>query len=326
MSDGLVHFKIDASGFSRQITEFAAIANMTLGRAFMYQGMLLCNELIRRTPPFSGKDLKRMVEAHQVSAAMKRGEDAATYKPPGMNDPELENMTALAIGKRRVEKDIRRVIYGLKGAQLSERQMKVTRGNNPNETDWGTLQRCEGKQAVRVFAGKSGEVYGADLSHWAPDATEAFLKAHHNAQRGKRGRVTMAGQRTRNIGRWKWLNVEVVKESLLAKYVHSAQGQVGEAKGGWAKAYMILGGRMSKRGWVGKHSEIAGDIQPPNPTPKNDPHFGIKITNKSAWAGSGDPDRIVAKSMEGRAKAIAGDIKTMLETTWAKGRKRRGLV
>lgn len=291
-----IEIRTDVAGFSRMIDDYAAIVGKETEEVYRMVARNVCADLMTHTPPFSGKSIRNMVDA--------RGAE--------MRDSEIQDQSALAIGKRRVERDVRKVLYGLKGASLSPRQLQVARGPGPGATEWVTLQKCEGKQAVRVFATKSGEVYGADLSEWMPNASMDQLQKHHEEQRTKNGRVTMAGQKTRNIGRWRWLNVVVTTEENVKKYLQRAWDHIGEAKGGWAEAFMQLGGRMSRRGWVGKHAAKAGSysgtFRPGD--------INISIENRSHWANGGDPDRIIPKVLSGRMRALATLIKGTLEKRW----------
>lgn len=280
---------IDPS-FNARIGRWAALKGIEIPEAFKVQAKLLCHELIQRTPPFAGKSIVKMLGAQGKV----------------LRETDIEDLSAKKVGERRVEKDIRRVVYGVNGAQLVGDKSK-----HPNWTDWGVLQRCEDKQAVRIFATKSGEVYGVDTAQWAPQASNEDLAKHHNANRTKRGRVTTAGARTRNVGRWRWLDVIVTKEQRVKSYIREKLKMVGQAKGGWAAGFMKLGGRMSMRGWIGRHSD-AGECRA---------QFGkyqasIEIINRSRWATSGDPDRIIAASLAGRDRALKANIEGILKKNW----------
>lgn len=279
--------------FTQRIGQWAAAAGKNIGEAFGIQGRLYCGELIQRTPPFSGRAIVRMLTAR--GAALK--------------DLDVEPLTAKRVGERRVEKDIRRVIYGVNGAgYVGDKQAMA------NAVEWGVLQKCEERQAVRLFAKKSGEVYGVDTAQFIPSPDMSALGKHHKSARGARGRVTTAGTRDRKIGRWVWLNVVVTKEAILKRYIKAVQKAVGQAKGGWAEAFMRLGGRMSRSGWVGEHASTHGEarvkIEPWNAE--------ILIINKSKWANGGDEDRIRQTAMQGRDRAIKADIERILKEKWGK--------
>lgn len=307
----IVEFKCNTDLFDRWVRDCVAKSGKMMYEGWRDETRLLAGELIKLTPPFTGRKLVRMLAARPLNRFGGQ---------PQLSEPEIAEMSALQIGKRRVEKDIRKVIYGLegprKGLHISKRHYSVSKGSNPNETDWGTLQKCQGRQAVRVFATKTGDVYGADLSEWVPNADKSTLQKHHFAQRTKRGRVTTAGQRTRNVGRWKWLNVLVTKEGILRRYVSEAQRMVGQAKGGWARAYMELGGRMSKSGWVGRHAGAGAFLNGSTPT-----SIKFQLINHSAWASGGDQDRIVERAVRARVgrayiRRISSQLKGSIRSIW----------
>ncbi|MGN6552529.1 MAG: hypothetical protein ACTHLW_02190 [Verrucomicrobiota bacterium] len=282
----------------------------TQEEAFREQAALLAKELVDRTPPFSGKAVKRMLEARGTSLSWR--------------NMEIEDMSAKAVGERRVEKDIRKVVYGVKGAKMPQARQRpnvivagthaAQAGYDPNNVEWGVLQKCEGKPAVRIFASKRGEVYGVDAEQFIPNAGQDIIASTHNLHRTKRGRVTTAGSRDRVVGRWRWLNILVTNATNVNRYVTFRLRMVGQAKGGWAKSFIALGGRMSAKGWVGRHSDAGechaqfakGDIR-------------ITMINHSAWASGGDPDRIIEKSLEGRTKALSARIRRELEQRWGEG-------
>lgn len=300
-----VTFKVHES-FGRNIGNYAAACAMRIDEAFRNQCRLLAAELIKRTPPFSGKTIKKIVDSRNRV----------------LHDPEIEHMSALAVGKRRVELDIRKIIYGLEGAHLSERHMTVSKGASPNQTDWGTLQKCEGKQAVRLFATKGGTVYGVDQNQWLTDAGISTLQQHHQSNRGKRGRVTTAGQKTRDIGRWKWLNVLVVKEEAVKQFVKFKQGFVGQARGGWAAGFMAMGGKLTKSGWVGKHADSGECHHNLDTSEARRGQPRVTFINNSSWASGGDVENIIEKSLEYRAEAMEEHLKHMYESEFEKAMRR----
>lgn len=281
--------------WDQSVRRFAAVSGKSFLEAILDQGRLAINEIIKRTPPFSGKALGRMLEARHL--------------PKGVLDPEIESMTARAVGTRRVEKDIRKVIYGVRGASLSSKH-----GDAPEmSVDFGVLQKCEGRQAIRVFSRKDGTVYGVDVANFKANASMQDMMMHHKQARTSRGRVTTTGERTRNIGRWRWMNVMVTSEKSVESFIKEKQRMVGQAKGGWAAGYMLLGGRMSKGGWVGWHADKAGYAHK-NQTQNS---VEVEITNNSAWASGGDPDRIIEKAFEGRVKALEGSIDREIQKQWS---------
>jgi hypothetical protein len=276
--------------------EKAAAAGMEIGDVAKQQWRLFHGELIKRTPPFSGKSLVRMLRAQGKV----------------LKDVDVENLSDRRVGMRRVEKDIKRVAYGMDGssppvAQVYKGQDRNRVYNTGAITDWGVHQKCQGKPAIRIFATKGGQVYGVDEARFMPNATLDDIKGVHNAARLRSGRVSLAGTEDQVIGRWRWLNVIITKASTIKAYIKKKQGNVGQGKGGWAAGYMMAGGKMSPRGWVGKHSSFGrakATFEPYN--------CHAETVNHSGWATSGDPDRIISKAAAGREIALAKDIEGIL--------------
>lgn len=293
-------FTVEEWKFSQGLSRFEGRTGKAFHEEFKDEGRLLAAELVKRTPPFSGKALRRML-----------GKQGKT-----LNDPDMEDMSAYAIGKNRVEKDIRKVIYGVKGATMpAPKTAQVHKSQNIAAVmDFGVLQKCQGKEAIRIFANRSGGVFGIDRERFKPSAGMADLEATHKEHRTKRGRVTTAGSKDRVVGRWKWLNILVTKEAIVKKFEKLKQKMVGQAKGGWAASFVALGGRMSLNGWVGRHIG-AGSCN----VVLNKDESRITMINKSAWASGGDPERVRAKSLEGRARAMKARLSHMLKQEW--GRK-----
>jgi len=307
---GPLKFIVDVPSFGKAIEDFAAVCGMSIRGAFEYQAAQLCNELIQRTPPFSGKSLARMIDARPVTEKGTK---------PQLRDTSLENESARNVGKLRVEKDIRKVIYGLTGSSLSARQLALKPGSVLS--GGGVLEKVDGRPSVRVFA-KRGQAFGTDLTHYMPGASNATLYTHHQEARTKSGRVTIAGERTRNVGRWVFLNRLVTEEERLADYIKQRQYGVGSAKGGWAAGYLKYGGRMSKRGWIGRYAGITGTTEDNLNHPESKTKPKITIINRSKWAAGNDPEGIIAASLDGRAKAIAGSIRRALEEQWGSSFRR----
>lgn len=292
-------FQVNIPEFSKAVNDRAVIGKEGIVKVWENQIRLLAGELMQRTPPFSGKKLVRMLSAlaRQIS----------------FRNAEIEDMSALAIGKRRVARDIRKVIYGVEGASMPKRPTpQVFKGQSGTAvTDWGILQRCEGRDAIRVYATKAGQVYGVDTMKFLDNPTMQQLTKVHNQARGNRGRVTTAGQRDKVIGRWHWLNVVVTKEKLVQQFIRLKERMVGQAKGGWAAGFIRFGGKLSPRGWIGYHAKagkVTGWVQPGK--------VNVSLINESAWAGGGDPDRVMESSLHGRVEAIKADIGHILDRAW----------
>ena len=306
----IVEVKVDDPGFSQAVMRTVGRTANSMREAFTTQGRLLCAELMKWTPPFSGKSIAHMLDARGAS----------------LRDGDVESLSALAVGKRRIEKDIRKNIFGVKSPTAPPARPAVYMGQDShrtrtvdNLTSWGKLQKCEGRDAIRIFATKGGEVYGVDYMNFAADASMQDLERTHAEHRGKRGRVTVAGSKDRVVGRWRWLNLLTTKEETVKRFIAKAWHGVGNARGGWAEGLITLGGKLSPRGWVGKHRK-AGSCE----ARFDRGNVSISIVNHSKWATGGDPDRIIPKVLAGREKAIEASIEHSLDQAWEKdqwGRK-----
>lgn len=299
MKQPLFNVNIKDIGFNRKVALASLLAGKSLTQGFRWQGQLLVAELIKRTPPFSGKQLARMLDKQPPNALGSK---------PRLSDPEIESMNARNVGLRRVAKDFKKVIYGFRGAQVALADLG-------RAIDWGVMQRCEGKQAIRVFARQDGTVYGVDTANFMPNASADQLVKFVNSKRDKRGRVTNAGQKDRRVGRWRWMDVAVTSEAHRDQAIKEQQKHVGEAKGGWAVSLVELGGNISKGGWVGKHmSSRAGRCKHNLDTAgERIDKISVRIINSSRWAQGKDPDRIREKSIQGRARAMTTWIKKQME-------------
>ena len=149
-----------------------------------------------------------------------------------------------------------------------------------------------------------------------PNPTESDLRNVHQSARDKYGHVTTAGSKDLVVGRWRWLNMAIAPEDRVQAYIDKKKWMVGQAKGGWAAGFMAFGGKISPKGWIGRHV-VAGTIRG---WPANQPGvFDVSITNNSAWASNGDPDRIVANALAGRERDLEKLIQRILEKRWGEG-------
>lgn len=304
----MLQIKAEYPEFAKMINDRAAAFGISRDEAFKTEGRLLAKELMSRTPPFSGKAIKKMLGAQ----GKELGKDAA----------DIETMSALQVGKRRVAKDISRWLYGYKNAKNANPVAEAIRkgvtpemiGGDYGKALGGVLQKIRGEDVVRIFSTR-GRVYGVDVKKYQPFPSMNTLEDTHAKNRDRRGRgkrkVDDTDSEARNIGRWTFLNALVVNPEIKRMYVEKKQKAVGQAKGGWASAFMLLGGRMSTSRWVGKHAARAGSATAT---------FGEKIfilmVNRSRWASGGDHDRVIEKSLEGRAKSLQANIERELKRIW----------
>jgi len=105
----------------------------------------------------------------------------------------------------------------------------------------------------------SGAVFLVEKNLYDASGDQSKIRAHHLKYRGKNGRVTTAGRRDRNIGRWKSVDKLYVPTDAAAKYSKDVQSRVGSLKAGWLPAIyhysmMSRGSNGNPPQWVKRHS------------------------------------------------------------------------
>jgi hypothetical protein len=131
------------------------------------------------------------------------------------------NEQAKAVGEKAIVRDLlgrgmqRAGIFSVIGQAISNSYQEYATGN------------------IRLFVRKDGTVYGTDRAHFMPDATESDMRAFH-----KRffvgGKMSSAGSRTRDIGRWRFIEKMFVPQGAMDSYTQARLKTVGWAKAGWA--------------------------------------------------------------------------------------------
>jgi hypothetical protein len=131
------------------------------------------------------------------------------------------NEPAKKVGEKAIVKDLlgrnmqRAGIFSIIGEAISNSYKEYSTGN------------------IRLFVRKDGSVYGTDKFHFMPDASESDMRSFH-----KRffvgGKMSSAGSRTRDIGRWKFIEKMFVNRDAMDSYLEARFRTVGWAKAGWA--------------------------------------------------------------------------------------------
>jgi hypothetical protein len=139
---------------------------------------------------------------------------------------------------------------------------------------------------VRIFSRKDGFVYGTDSDKFKTKASNSELEEHHKSMRGPDGSVTQAGGKTRDIGRWKFIQRWVITQSQFTSYLAFAIRRVGFAKGGWATCAAKLGGTRGIPAWITKHKTPGTVIDAtggpePKITIRNDVNYTSQVLSES---------------------------------------------
>ena len=291
--------------FTQGILDVAAVSGRAIGEEGLNQGRLIAAELIQRTPPLSNKNVQKGKGLSRLGQV---------EQPPG----DLENLTAYAVGKRRVERDIRKTTKGVKGARASikagGKRLNVWVYNPVEASDgWGVKQRCENKPAVRMFSTTEG-AYGAEQKDWQPSVNVSEFTAYHNKQRDSKGHVSLAKQVIRAVGRWRWMETLVTKEQELLTLIARKQKAVGQGKGGWVAMLVACKGKASTSGWYGRHVK-SGSCH----VEVSHDSFLIEAENHSEWAGGGsDPEKVVERAIEWREEMMEQSVQKFIEDSWGK--------
>jgi hypothetical protein len=148
---------------------------------------------------------------------------------------------------------------------------------------------------IRLFAKKDGTVYGTDKAHFMKDASTSTIRKIHKGA-FVNGSMSSAGSRTRDIGRWKFIDKYFVPENTLDEYVKSQQKKTGLAKSGWADCAKKLKSPLkgsATRGiprWVTRHlkdygfgrvEDMADDQRNPRITLTNTCRYTDKVCRES---------------------------------------------
>jgi hypothetical protein len=113
------------------------------------------------------------------------------------------------------------------------------------------------EQFIDIFGGKTNnrELRRKDGTVYVSDNNVAVsnLAQWHRSQRGRNGRVTMAGQTgDRYTGRSKSFNRGVTTEAKKAAYIKKAIKLVGKQAAGWKAAAIKLGAKLPA--WITRHN------------------------------------------------------------------------
>lgn len=166
---------------------------------------------------------------------------------------------------------------------------------------------------VRLFTKSDGTVYGTDKTLFEPDAGYDEIRAIHKAN-FKDGRMSSAGAYTQDIGRWKFINRYVIRQSSFDSYMDEMIKKVGWLASTLNGAARLTGARIPEYA-RGKHApsdealELGEDRQ----------HF--YFGNLISWAdhaADGDLQRRFDAAVEYEASALFRRLPYLVEDAAAK--------
>lgn len=219
---------------------------------------------------FSNEDKKLVLDQVVRKDAIGFVRDVLAITPPGSGGRPLtsgsKGEAAVEAGRNKIRKDLLQIIAPLPDDVINK-ALSYDKGLSDN---------------VRLWVNKAKKVYGVERALFRPDATIEMLYDHHRRY-FKNGRMTKAGTYTRDIGRWKFIDRMVVRESTWLQYLDYVYEKMGTLAGAWGKAATELKVRMPK---IAKRHSAGGFV------PVNQPDSLIlRITNTTTFASQADMDR-----------------------------------
>jgi len=163
--------------------------------------------------------------------------DCMKMTPPFGGQPVKESWKAQRdIGMAAIKGDL---FGGTRGSQGKTKRVGIFEQMPKAWLD--TVIKDQGDDETTVYwHDKSGKPFGAERQLFRPDATSVPMREHHKRYfRG--GRMSSAGTKDRQIGRWKWIDKMIVPPQAATRYLRLMQSRVGTAKSGWVKAAQGLG-------------------------------------------------------------------------------------
>lgn len=278
--------KLNKAQFASDVRRLMKLTNKTMGEVLDEQAGLFARDGMRFTPPFGNAPI-----TESFTVQRKAGENAIITDIVGGGPNAFKSNPKAGI------------FVVLPSAMVNDSERRKRSGN------------------VFVFADKSGRAYGVDQEHWKVDAPISELLEHHKKMRSPRtGRVTSAGSRTRDVGRWRFLDKLIIRDTQFEKVKKVLFASVGIAKSAWVLPLSYLG--KASRGipaWIKRHSKgVASGIYKRT---GRDQKVKIVVGNsipfvqrfaehveKRAWANR---MRNFPKQIEQTAKALARKARTV---------------
>lgn len=192
-------------------------------------------------------------------------------------------------GKKRVAKDIGKLFFGLQKASASQAKRETV----------------QGQDVVKVFA-TGGRAFGVLDKNYRPGMSMQEMEQFHQQYRDRRGRVQAGSQfDDKDMGRFTLLGRVAVTMANLRQYIRRKQANVGQARGGWARGVLSLGGRVPA--WVSRHvhsgrfEDGSGGVEP-----------FVQWDNQSEWTARNDDDRVIERATQSRTRDIERSIQAAL--------------
>ncbi len=252
---------------------------------------------LKKVPEQSARIIEQVVETDAKGFI----KDIVAITPPSMGKANMES-------KKRGEMAIIHELLGSRGDGY-----RRTGGVFVVITDEVLSKASTGKEEyVRLFATKDGKVYGCDTRYYQPNASIDDMFAYHQSKRLKNGKVSEAGGRTRDVGRWKFIEQMVVSVTAWKRYQKWICARVGMLPGGFNAAAAKLG--ISLPAWIKRHGVGRGAVE----IKRSRGHFSITIRNSVKYAPKNDLPRRMRYVLQSEKRKkrivmrIKGEIRAVL--------------
>lgn len=194
--------------------------------------------------------------------------DAVSVTPP--NTGEIKG------GKKRGESTIA-------GDMLGGRDVNVGGFHAKSRGFFEVLSKpgIERDEIVSFLTTKDGRVYGVEKKLYRPNVSAKEMIAHRDKYRSKKtGKMSLAGLRTRNVGRHVFIDRMVITPSAAKKMLKELYRRVGYLASGWNAAAERLGTKLPQ--WIRNKGTSNGGVVEVLTGEK----LSITVTNRIKFAGT----------------------------------------
>lgn len=239
---------------------------------------------------FAEADKKKILDEVVRKDAMGFVRDIIAITPPGSSKKPIRSggdngATAIKQAKIKIHRDLvggkerGGIFLVLNDGLIARIQAGLDAGHGNN---------------VRLFVTKDGRVFGCERALFRPDASIDAMFTHHQRY-WKNGRMTQAGGRSRDIGRWKFVDKMVVSESAFKAYKAYVYDKIGILIGGWHAAAKKL--KVRTPSIVKKHPSGTAEII------LGKSSYIVKMENPARYALEADVGRRVKWALNSRKRA-----------------------
>lgn len=269
-------------------------------------------QTMREVRPTLRKSGKEMVRAGAKLATRKAIEMTPPFvrKGDGLSLDKDGKDRAFANAKEAKKRGENAILTDAFGSRAGSSRGKTKRSGIFFVADETMLRKFRkenpGGETERLFLRKDGTVWATEKRYYHPGASVADMNAHH-AQYWNNGRMSSAGTKTRDIGRWKFIDRMVVGPGAQKRWLKARYQRVGFLAAGWLNAANEL--KVARvPAWIKRHTTAPGTLR----FSESGGRFMIYVINSVKFGRNAQLDRIVpyalraaSLGMKAQAKHIA---------------------